>query len=405
VILKTLQASLHYLVRQQSRYGADLTAITLQRLVYLAVLAVPVSALHILFFAQFEANSDAEDLWRTSIMAVHTGLIIVIAALGFSAFRLLKAPDSNAAGLVVLLSLAAVLSMGISLTAFDQLVTPAVTPFLVVCTIVGAVFLLSPFASLIFFPAAFIAFYLALGQTQPDATILLSNRVNGMTATGIGLGLSLMLWHTKITHLQQARKIASQKKALELSNHKLRELATHDELTGLANRRSFDTLIRDEIALMKRNSSEACLLMLDLDHFKQVNDIHGHLAGDELLKELAALLTASVRATDLVGRWGGEEFVILLRDTGEAGAREVAENLRRKVAEHAFAVTGKAGSDTAASDEPLKLTASIGIASLDPSSPDAIQLAYSQADRAMYAAKAAGRNTVISETIATESGR
>ena len=83
MILKTLQASLHYLVRQQSRYGADLTAITLQRLVYLAVLAVPVSALHILFFAQFEANSDAEDLWRTSIMAVHTGLIIVIAALGF----------------------------------------------------------------------------------------------------------------------------------------------------------------------------------------------------------------------------------------------------------------------------------------------------------------------------------
>ena len=400
MILKTLQASLHYLVRQQSRYGVDLTAITLQRLAYLAALAVPVSALHILFFLQFESTSGTEEFWRKAIMVVHASQMTIFTGLGFFAFRLRETPDSTAARLVVLLALATMLSTGISLTAFDQLVTPAVTPFLVVCTIAGAVVLMSPFTSLIFFPLAYTVYYLALGQTQPDITILLSNRVNGITASGIGLGLSLMLWHAKVTQLQQARKIASQKDALELSNRKLTELATHDDLTGLANRRSFDRLVQDEIALMKRTGSDASLLMLDLDHFKQVNDMHGHLAGDELLKELAALLTASVRATDLVGRWGGEEFVILLRDTGEAGAREVAENLRSKVAEHAFAVTGKA-----VSDKPLKLTASIGIASLDPSSPDAIQQAYSHADRAMYAAKAAGRNTVISsETVVTESG-
>lgn len=362
-----------------------MTVITLQRMVYLAALAVPVSALHILFFAQFQTASATEEFWRKAIMAVHAGQLVIFAVLGLVAFRLLAKPDSTAARLAVVSGLTAVLCSGILLTAFDQLVTPAVTPFLVLCTIAGAVFLLSPFTALIFFPLAFVVFSLAIGLAQPDATILLSNRVNGITAAGIGLGLSLMLWHAKVIQLQQARKIASQKKALEISNQKLTELATSDELTGLANRRSFDRLLREEIALMKRNGSKASLLMLDLDHFKQVNDRHGHLAGDKLLKDLATLLQASVRNTDRVGRWGGEEFVVLLRETGEAGAREVAESLRSKVAEHPFALEG----------ELLRLSTSIGIASLDPSAPDALELAYSRADLAMYAAKAAGRNRVV----------
>ena len=178
MILKTLQASLHYLVRQQSRYGADLTAITLQRLAYLAALAVPVSALHILFFAQFESASDTEELWRKAIMAVHASQMTFFAVLGFLAFRLRTTPDSTAARLVVLFALAGTLCTGISLTAFDQLVTPAVTPFLVVCTVAGAVYLLSPFTALIFFPLAFVIYYLALGQTQPDIQPARVHRAN-----------------------------------------------------------------------------------------------------------------------------------------------------------------------------------------------------------------------------------
>ena len=385
MITKKLKIFARHLRRLQSRHRVAMTAITLQRMVYLAALAVPVSALHLLFFAQFQTASATEEFWREAIMAVHTGQMVIFAALGLIAFRLLAKPEGIAASLTVVSGLTVVMCTGILLTAFDQLVTPTVTPFLVVCTIAGAIFLLSPFTSLIFFPLAFTIYALAIGLAQPDVTILLSNRVNGITAASIGLGLSLILWHARVVQLQQAGRIASQKKALELTNQKLTELATSDELTGLANRRSFDSLAREEIAMMKRNGSKASLLMLDLDHFKQVNDNFGHLAGDKLLTDLATLLRVSVRSTDRVGRWGGEEFVVLLRETGAAGAREVTENLRSKVAEHPFKVAG----------ELLRLTASIGIASLDPSAPDALKLAYNRADEAMYAAKAAGRNRVV----------
>ncbi|HLK36025.1 MAG TPA: diguanylate cyclase, partial [Polyangiaceae bacterium] len=160
-----------------------------------------------------------------------------------------------------------------------------------------------------------------------------------------------------------------------------RRLATVDSLTGLLNRRAFLDAIDRERARSDRNMWPLSLLLLDIDHFKSVNDVHGHAAGDAVLKGVAGVLSKVARRSDLVARWGGEEFVVALPQTGEAGARIAAERARRAIAE--AAIKTPAGT-------PLNVTASVGVSSgMAPWKTEPLLVA---ADEAMYAAKARGRN-------------
>jgi len=126
------------------------------------------------------------------------------------------------------------------------------------------------------------------------------------------------------------------------------------------------------------------LVMLDIDHFKSINDTYGHLAGDKALRALAALIRGEVRPTDVVARYGGEEFVLALPETAGTGAVTLAERLRVRVAGHALAVTA---------DHTISMTVSIGVASY-PDGANSVQKLLSAADQALYAAKSAGRNRV-----------
>jgi len=160
-------------------------------------------------------------------------------------------------------------------------------------------------------------------------------------------------------------------------------LATTDALTGMLNRRAFLEIIERERLRSDRHGFSFSLMLLDIDHFKTVNDTRGHAAGDAVLRGVASVLNAVARRTDLVARWGGEEFVVALPQTREAGARIAGERVRRAVAEAAHPVPG---------GEAISVTASVGISSGDaPWSQDALLAA---ADAAMYAAKARGRNRV-----------
>ncbi|MDD5365663.1 MAG: PhnD/SsuA/transferrin family substrate-binding protein [Gallionellaceae bacterium] len=164
----------------------------------------------------------------------------------------------------------------------------------------------------------------------------------------------------------------------------LQALATTDPLTGLPNRRHFlARLEQEKDRLQRHNEPPATLLMLDLDHFKLVNDSHGHAAGDAVLRRFADLLGKRLRKTDLVGRLGGEEFAILLFATHPAGAREFAEGLREQVAAEAI-VFG---------DTRLGVTVSIGMTQLLPDDASA-DAALARADAALYRAKENGRNRV-----------
>ncbi len=160
-------------------------------------------------------------------------------------------------------------------------------------------------------------------------------------------------------------------------------LATTDPLTGLNNRRSFEELAEREFKRAKRYGNALSALMLDLDWFKQINDAHGHAAGDEVLKNVARILTAALRETDLAGRIGGEEFAALLPETSTADAVEVAQRLRATIE----------SANVGSAETPLKITASIGVSQRQDSDKELLTL-LKRADAALYKAKDAGRNRV-----------
>jgi two-component system, cell cycle response regulator len=169
-------------------------------------------------------------------------------------------------------------------------------------------------------------------------------------------------------------------------NARLEQLATTDPLTELLNRRALTERLNKEMERALRYDSSVALLMIDLDHFKRVNDTHGHLVGDAVLREVAELLLREVRGSDLVGRYGGEEFLVVLPETDDEGAASFAERVREHVATHEFPAR-----------EPgltLRMTASIGVATFPAARIESVEDLFARADAALYRAKADGRDRV-----------
>ncbi len=164
------------------------------------------------------------------------------------------------------------------------------------------------------------------------------------------------------------------------------ELAVTDGLTGLHNRRYLDTHLRTLFARAKVRGRPLTICITDIDRFKQVNDVYGHDAGDEVLKEFAGRIRSTVRGADLACRFGGEEFVVVMPDTPADMAAAVAERLRGMIEARPFQLRS--------GETPLMLTASMGIATLGPGVDTPEQL-LKQADRALYEAKNSGRNRVV----------
>lgn len=178
---------------------------------------------------------------------------------------------------------------------------------------------------------------------------------------------------TDITELQRLRE-------------ELERRACTDPLTSLANRGHFEQIANHHLARARRSGESLTLLVMDLDHFKRINDTHGHPAGDLVLRGVAAQLQQLVRRCDLVGRIGGEEFAILLPNTAAHAAVVLAERLRQCLSEQRFTLTG---------GTQLGVTVSIGVAALIPDDTEFEPL-FERADQALYRAKAAGRNQVAS---------
>ena len=183
--------------------------------------------------------------------------------------------------------------------------------------------------------------------------------------------------------------ILAEQLSLELKKinlyERVQELAITDGLTGIYVRRHFLERLNEELTRCKKRGFELSLLMIDLDHFKQCNDTHGHLVGDIALKEIAKIMREYVRQVDLVGRYGGEEFVIALPDTDKKSAMNVAERIRMSVEKHKFR----------AYDETIEMTISIGVANFPENGQDMVTL-IDRADQALYKAKAEGRNKAVS---------
>ncbi len=193
---------------------------------------------------------------------------------------------------------------------------------------------------------------------------------------GTILAVSLY-WNRRLTRANE--KLHAARTQLEEQNLLLKEQAVTDPLTGLYNRLKLDEDIAHEVSRSQRNKSEFSIILLDIDHFKYVNDTYGHLIGDQALKEFSTLLKNNLRASDILGRWGGEEFLIICPDSNLDGCQKLAEQLREKINDHPFPKVGT-------------LTASFGVAAHIPG--EKANTVISRADTALYAAKHQGRNQV-----------
>jgi diguanylate cyclase (GGDEF)-like protein len=165
--------------------------------------------------------------------------------------------------------------------------------------------------------------------------------------------------------------------------------ALHEPLTGLYNRRHFTDRLGAELAASQRHGRPLALLLIDVDHFKRVNDQFGHLAGDEVLKMVAYVVQGAVRKEDVVARYGGEEFVVLARETGLTGAKALGERIRRAVERSRSTWDGREIAVTVS----VGVTVSAGLAQFEPGRT--AQQLLDAADRALYRAKQGGRNGVV----------
>lgn len=180
------------------------------------------------------------------------------------------------------------------------------------------------------------------------------------------------------TNEQLAREVRERKKLQQ----ELEKLATTDTLTGLANRREFNSALTQELGRAERYHTPVSLIFLDLDYFKRINDLHGHQAGDEVLRDFSALVLGQVREQDILARWGGEEFALLCPNTALDGASQIAEKLRCLVRQHDFPAAGH-------------VTCSLGVAQWREGEQQSEWVA--RVDAALYKAKGGGRDQVVSD--------
>ena len=216
----------------------------------------------------------------------------------------------------------------------------------------------------------------AAGDLEVDLPVYTQSEVGYLT----------QVFNHMVARLRRSRReLDSVNAELQAKNRELHQLSITDELTGLNNRKHLMETLGGEITRSKRNGHTFALLVVDIDHFKRINDTFGHQKGDEVLRRLGDVFRAAIRSCDYVARYGGEEFIVMLPEVGAAGGLEVAERIREQVSRKRINPKGD------------RITVSVGMA-MFPEHGDSPEELFQQADQALYAAKAAGRNRVATAT-------
>jgi len=225
-----------------------------------------------------------------------------------------------------------------------------------------------------------IALPFALDQTQAGV-FFLRRALNEPPLTPEDIEFADTVVKAAVAAVQRAKVLES----TMADNRRLEVLAHTDPLTAVLNRRALTERLASELERVRRYESQVSVLLIDIDHFKRVNDSYGHLVGDDVLMDVGSLLQSAVRSVDVVARYGGEEFVIVLPETGLMGATAFAERIRELVEAHPFQHAG---------GSVLRLTASVGVATYPSPGLDTVEDLLATADQALYRAKAEGRNRV-----------
>ena len=241
--------------------------------------------------------------------------------------------------------------------------------------------------------------WLKLDQSTRDVPVIMLTEKSAMTdkVSGLEAGADDYLpkpfdeselnarIYVRLRNKTHQDELKQKNRQLEDMLTRVESLAIMDPLTGIYNRRRFETIFTSEFKRATRYQLPLSCMMIDIDHFKKINDSNGHQAGDAVLKEVAQILQATLREVDTPARWGGEEFVVLSPNTALENGMRAAERVRKAVANHSF--TGMSGS---------KITVSIGVAAIPATDLDSQDKLIHAADLAMYTAKKNGRNRVES---------
>lgn len=370
-----------YLLRQKEinqSVEKELHLKNAQRLLYIGPVIVLVNLAHIIYFMlTFTPTTAVQEKWVTGIVSIHALSAVIASVIAGIIFLMIRKKSGDYALKVVENIFALyILIFGIALVSVDQYVTTNITPFLVVCTIMGFFILKNPTTTIFQYAVAYVLFFYTIGLVQTEPSILATNQLNGITFVALGSCLSIIFWNSERSAILQNRKITDQQRRLE-------ETAYFDNLTGLANRSKWLQSLDDERLSITNDRHDACILLLDIDYFKRINDQYGHPVGDVVLQQLAKLFESEVGTEGKVARWGGEEFIILLTGVQISQGLVVGERIRKRIEEEIIEVE----------NHQIKITVSIGVTLLEHQRD--FLVSYKRADEALYLAKKNGRNRLV----------
>lgn len=383
------RARLRQLALDYDQVADEATADTLQRFMLLLRFAVPMHATLAIWFLRYEAPLDQPGLqqWADALGRLHVGLSVALVAYGGIAHYLIgrKSRPAAAARAVQVAICLSYLAFGAWAAILDTAIGNGIATFLVVCMGTATLSLLRPWLSACVYAGALAIFIAGLHGQAIDAALRSSMLIQAISTVLMAQLIAVVMWNQYVAKVLLQRQLQATNTALQSQQKTLESMAERDTLTGLYNRRKFVATTEKELARASRVPADLCLLLIDLDHFKRINDRYGHPAGDAILQHVASLLLSHIRATDTVARLGGEEFIVLMPHTPVEGALALAEKLRQALHDQVLNWQGA----------PIPVSASIGVCGIAAQQSTTFDAMYSAADQALYAAKHQGRDRVI----------
>lgn len=380
---------------KQNQYLKSAVNANMSRLYYLSLLMIPISVIHIVTFTFFVVPETQEATWwRMGIILLHSLMVAMSSIISFLIFWIdnYERELIRLKFMIQIFSTIVVMVLGVGIAVVDQWITTSISPFIIVSIMMALVVLMHPLISTLVYIGLFTLFVFTMPLIITDSLILTSTIMNGITVVMMAVGLSNIMWYYYTKNEKQKRVIEiqnanleEQKQELEQLNYRLSVLASMDSMTQLLNRREFENQVNAELSVFKDDVLSSSMMIADIDHFKRVNDQYGHPVGDELLKQFSLLLKAVLRDKDLIARWGGEEFVVMLHQANPNEAYKIAERLRRTIESTTFQIN----------QHHIHITVSFGIAPLNTSEEEPLYTSYLRADKALYQAKESGRNKTI----------
>lgn len=372
---------------QKSTIVHDISTTNFTRTKLLLIIFIIVESLFMIFNdIPYLLKASTNVIWNDNRFFILHLLIFFVSIIGlFSMKSLAKNNDSNNKKLnnslipiltIVLLNLMALIN------GLDQLKSGNISSVFIANLIIFSAIIMFRFPlNLVVYSIPFLTYLYGLIRFQHNNELLISNSINGFI-----FFLAVILISTTIYnhHYEEIAKSI----LLEEANSKLNYLSNHDPLTELLNRRSFGTQVTEKLKKNTKTEGLAALILIDVDHYKHINDQFGHPIGDIVLKEISIILREHINANDLATRWGGEEFLIFLSQTSIKEACSLAENIRLSIQNKEILVD----------KFKIQVTASLGVSLLKDNFESSFDTSYKAADTALYKAKNQGRNQVVIAT-------